>query len=175
MCRQTLSSSYGSISFVNASFRVWALQTHPACDAFNRNPQCRWIVCRKTEREKKKIKVTASLAQEFGLNASWMLLVLFWELSHTRTHITSRMAAHSASFTINSLVALKCYFIKLLWNEKIKFFFKWLFPPLRLFVKKAESLNCYWKLHLYRPTDFLLVLFSTNLLIAYTTLVDGKT
>lgn len=122
MCRQTLSSSYGSISFLNASFRAWALQTHPACDAFNRNPQCRRIVCRKTEREKKKIKVTASLAQEFGLNASWMLSVLFWELSHTRTHITSRMAAHSTSFTINSLVALKCYFIKLLWKEKIKFF-----------------------------------------------------
>lgn len=42
-------------------------------------------------------------------------------------------------------------------------------------MKRAESLNCYWKLRLYRPTDFLLVLFSTNLLIAYTTLVDGKT
>lgn len=94
----------------------------PSLWCIYRYPQCRWIVGGK--RKKKRSERRRSRSQIHLLKENLVCvqvgscLLLFWELSHARTHITSRIAAHSTSFTINSLVALKCYFIKLLCKEK---------------------------------------------------------
>lgn len=86
------------------------------------------------------------------------------------TLFQGQQLSNANTFTFSRLMT-EMLFHKPTLRDKYNFVFKicglkWLLPLWRLFVKRAESLNCYWKLHMSRPRDFIL-LFSTKTFWTY--------
>lgn len=106
---------------------------------------------------------------------------LLWGGVDVHLHIASKTKRlpHAAPFTISGLMALRCRFTKPAPWDKYNFIFN-IWSGSALFTNNLlggwNHFKCYWKLHMYRPRDFIFVLryFQQNL-PTHTVLLDGGT